>query len=272
MPERWCDVAMDDSSPSPVAEPIRAGLEVKNVEDRVDPMMLELESEDEADRNKALFWVSKSFWPLALSKRGCRILQKAIDVEEHNKDYIQLLLDQLPGHCMEALQSPHANHVLQKFITVMPPERIQFVLAELEPHTLQIARNRFGCRILQRLIEHCPPEETLGMIEKVLDDAGSLCRHQYGNYVIQHILQHGKSSQKSRIAEVVRPDIIRLSKHRVASHVISSAMIHCPQDDVQRLTQAVLHDAGQLAELSRREYGSFVVREVNRIARQIRDD
>lgn len=238
--------------------------------ERIDPMLGELESPDAETRQFALDWVSKSFWPLALTKRGCRILQKALDVG--TPVYQQQLLEHMHGQVREAMQSPHANHVLQKFVEIMPPERIQFVLAELQDQVLQVARHRFGCRILQRLIEHCAPEQTEQVIDKVLTDAASLSRHQYGNYVLQHILQHGSSTQRSTIAQVVEQDIIRLSKHRVASHVVSSAMVHCPVEDVQRLTQAVLHDSGQLAELSRREYGSFVVREVNRAARLLRDE
>lgn len=236
----------------------------------IDPMLAELDSSDEERRQLALDWVSKSFWPLALTRRGSRILQQAISVG--SPVYLQHLLGNIRGQVQEAMQSPHANHVLQKFIEIMPPERTHFVVSELEDQILRVARHRFGCRILQRLVEHHAPQQTEQMIDKVLMDAASLCRHQYGNYVIQHILQYGSPSQRSAIAEVVKEDIIRLSKHRVASHVVSSAMVHCPAEDVQRLTKAVLHDAGQLAELSRREYGSFVVREVNRAARLLRDE
>lgn len=42
------------------------------------------------------------------------------------------------------------------------------------------------------------------------------------------------------------------------------------REDVQRLTNAVLCDEAQLYNLSRREYGSFVVREVHRAARMLK--
>merc|ERR1712118_399860 len=45
-----------------------------------DPLLLELEDPDETRRQNALEWVRASFWPLALTKRGCRIVQKAVDV------------------------------------------------------------------------------------------------------------------------------------------------------------------------------------------------
>lgn len=234
----------------------------------VDPLLLELEEVDETKRQFALDWVLSSFWPLALTKRGCRIVQKAIEVG--TPAYQQQLLENMHGRVDEALKSPHTNYVLQKCIETMPSEKMQFVLMELQGQGLNVARHRFGCRILQRLIEHCHPSQTEPLINEVLADAASLCRHQYGNFIIQHILQHGTPVQRSAIADVIGKDIIRLAKHRIASHVVSSAMVHCPAEDVQRLTHAVLHDAGQLADLSRREYGSFVVREVNRAAKMMR--
>jgi len=239
-----------------------------------DPLLLELESSDEAKRQAAMTWVSESFWVLAITKRGCRIVQKAIDVG--SPAYQQQLVKQLTGRVMEALQSPHANYVLQKFIETIPPEHMEFVLTELqeeqEESLLALARHRFGCRILQRVMEQFSSEQAEPMIDKILTDIASLSRHQYGNFVVQHILQNGLPSQRHAIAVVVGEDIIRLSKHRIASHVVSSAMINCPTEDVERLTQLLLSDAGQLTEVSRRQYGSFVVREVKRATRLLKSE
>jgi len=281
--QRWADIE-DDDDPAEVAntfatlaaeEDASTASQVQcstpdafaSTEIDIDPVLLELDDADEEKRQFTLTWVVNSFWPLVLTKRGCRIVQKAIVVG--SPSYQQQVVDNFYGRVHEAIRSPHANYVLQKCIETMPPERIQFVLEELQGHALAVCRHRYGCRIMQRLIEHCPPENTEKLIDEVLSDTASLCRHQYGNFVIQHILQHGSATQRSTIAEVVQTDIIRLAKHRIASHVVSSAMVHAPKEDVHHLTHAVLRDAGQLADLSRREYGSFVVREVNRAAKNL---
>lgn len=235
------------------------------VEAAADPVLQELENADSANFRPTVDWVLSSAWPLTLTKRGCRIVQKAMEVGSPTDQ--QQIADKLHGRVHEAMKSPHANHVLQKCIEIMPPDHVQFVLTELKDEGAFAARHRFGCRILQRLIEHCPHAQTEELISEVLRDTARLCRHQYGNFVIQHILQHGSSAHRHAIAEVLCEDTIRLAKHRIASHVLSCAMVHCAAEDVQKLTEVVLHDAGQLAELSRRQYGSFVVREVNRAAR-----
>lgn len=241
-------------------------------EDAVDPMMLELENDnvDTRRREVVLERIAESFWPLALNKRGCRILQKAIEVG--SPEYQQKLAEQLRGQVHQGIQSPHANYVLQKVIQVLPPKDYLFMLDEIQKHVLYVVRHRFGCRILQRLLEHCTAEQLEPMMNKVVQDTTSLIRHQYGNFVLQHILQYGTPAQRHVIAEVVYSDMIRLAKHRLGSHVVSCALNYCSSEDVGRLTGLVLSDPKQLAELSHREYGSFVVREVNRAARLLKQD
>lgn len=231
----------------------------------VDPVISALEGDDEAAQRQNLDWIISSVWPLALTSRGSRILQTALDVGSPT-DQSQIL-SCFSGHVQEAMRSPHANYVLQKAIQVMAPERVQLIFEELKGDAVMFARHRFGCRILQRLIEHCPLEQTEDLVVEVLSDVDSLCRHQFGNFVIQHVLQHGSPVHKECIAEVLKTDVIRLAKHRIASHVVSCALVHCALEDVRSITQIVLADADQLADLSRREYGSFVVREVNRVRR-----
>jgi hypothetical protein len=231
----------------------------------IDPMCLELQSTDKIRQREAIEWVVSSAVPLALTRRGCRLVQRALEVATPaDQDRIT---QKLHGGVLECVKSPNANHVLQKCIELRPPEAIQFVVGELHGHGSFVARHRFGCRVLQRLVEHCPLEQTEGLIAEVLKDTDKLVRHQYGNFVIQHILQHGSSDQARQIAGVLQADVIRLAKHRIASHVVSCALIHCSPEDVRILAQEVSGEAGKFADLSRRQYGSFVVREVNRVAR-----
>jgi hypothetical protein len=175
----------------------------------------------------------------------------------------------LQGFVLEALQSPHANYVLQKCFEVMPPLKLQFVLRELKGQGIFVARHRFGCRIIQRSIERCTAEQNEDLITEILMDAPQLVRHTYGNFVIQHILQYGTPKQVHQIAEVLLTDAIRFAKHRIASHVMSCAVSCCSPVDVQNLTDILLGEKAQSADLMHRQYGSYVVREVNRVSTRL---
>mmetsp|Transcript_66551 Transcript_66551/g.142339 ORF Transcript_66551/g.142339 Transcript_66551/m.142339 type:complete len:511 (-) Transcript_66551:147-1679(-) len=206
--------------------------------------------------------IVSSFWPMASTPSGCRVVQKAFEVADTAQQIV--LAERLRGHVLEASSSPHANHVLQKCIEVMPPDRVQFMLEEMKGHVVPTARHRYGCRVLERLIENCPCWQTAGLVDEVLVGTPQLCRHTFGNFVVQHILEHGKPDQKERIMDVICGDVQRLARHRVASHVVRSALIHCAADDKQRLVQAMSAEASELADLAHHHCGSFVVRELRR--------
>jgi len=71
-----------------------------------------------------------------------------------------------------------------------------------------------------------------------------------------------------QIADVLLDDAIRFASHRIASHVISCALSCCSLDDVQSLTQVLLNEKDHLTD---RHYGSFVIREANRINSRLHD-
>merc|ERR1719217_53615 len=52
----------------------------------------------------------------------------------------------LRGHIRNAVESKHANHVVQKITEVMPVSRARFIVDELKGFGLEIAQHVFGYR------------------------------------------------------------------------------------------------------------------------------
>lgn len=225
-------------------------------------MFSELESSNLEKRAVAIEWVVSSTWPLALTRPGCRIVQRAMELADPETQ--ERLVGKLEGFVLEALQSPHANYVLQKCFEIMPPHKLEFVLRELSGQVAFIARHRFGCRIMQRALEHCSHDQNKELIAEVLMDARQLIRHTYGNFVIQHVLQYGTPKQVHELANVLLEDAGRFAKHRIASHVITSALSCCSPEDVSRLNEALALEQGPCAALSFRRYGGSAYREPKR--------
>ena len=86
---------------------------------------------DLPQRSELLQQVIQDAWTLAGSKHGTRVVQAALDVADYAEK--QSLAGALQGRVWMALKSPHANHVLQKIVALMPPEKIQFVIDESWP-------------------------------------------------------------------------------------------------------------------------------------------
>lgn len=225
-----------------------------------------LNSEDGEKVRKTMGWVMEQAWPLACSVNGCRVVQVAID--KSSLEGVQILAQALHGRVLEATNSPHANHVLQKCVEFLVPSKMQFVLDELKGHAVATARHRFGCRVIERLIEFCPEWQTQDIIQELLDGSYQLCRHTFGNFVVQHILEHGTPAQTVVIAEMLTKDVQRLARHRVASHVVRAALVHCGQEERKQLIEAVRSDPGELSDLAHHHCGSFVVREMRRELRK----
>jgi hypothetical protein len=261
---------VDDAANSNVLySPVKVVNEYRISDSDVDNTFLELECPNVDRRNMAIQWVISSTRPLALTRRGCRIVQRAMELSTSADQ--ERIVANMEGFVLEALQSPHANYVLQKCFEVMPSHMLQFVITELKGQGVFVARHRFGCRIIQRSIERCTAEQIEELVAEILMDAPQLVRHTYGNFVIQHILQYGTPKQVHQIAEVLLTDAIRFAKHRIASHVMSCAVSCCAPDDVQQLTDLLLGEKAQVADLMHRQYGSYVVREVNRVNTRLFD-
>eukprot|EP00439_Symbiodinium_sp_Y106_P086646 s60_g34.t2 len=94
----------------------------------------QLTSSPSGPSRELLQQILQDAWALAGSKSGTRVVQAAMDVAEAPDK--QLLTNVFKGRVWYALKSPHANHVLQKIIALMPPEKMQFVFEELRPNSI----------------------------------------------------------------------------------------------------------------------------------------
>lgn len=229
--------------------------------ERCHQIIEQLESRGAAART-AFLCILPATRALALSKCGCRVIQKAIEVG--SLEDIVLLVAELTGHIAELSKSPHGNHVVAKFIEVLPPGNLGFIVAELAGSIPDVAKHQYGCRLLERLLEHCPAQQVASLVEELLPDAEPLCRHRYGNFVMQHIFEHGLQPWKDKIAGQIVSDLPLLAKHRTASHVVQRALEFGGDETQFMLISALVkgHGEDSLIEIACSRYGSFVVEEL----------
>merc|ERR1712232_436064 len=153
-------------------------------------------------------------WKMSLKAEGSRKVQEAL--EEGDNHYRVEIASELQGHVWDAVESPHANHVLQKCIVELPPEACEFIVDELKfwdgvPAAEYLAKHRFGCRVFERLLEHCP-KLVAGMVEELYHlNMRVPSLHAFGNYMVQHILEHGSLDQQRAFAEALLGCIAKLS-------------------------------------------------------------
>jgi len=195
---------------------------------------------------------------LALTKSGSHLLQEAIQCDGSIG-----LLEQLRGSVVEAARSPHANHVLQKYIETMPPEAIAFIVEEFRGHAVVAASHCTSCRVLQRLVEHCPEQLIKPLVDELLAGLEDLVAHKFGNFVAQCLVEHGSAEVRRRVVEAICVgDAEQLARHWVASNVVRCAFVFASPEDRASLAQRIAPDSSALAKLSHHKNGSFVAREI----------
>lgn len=209
-------------------------------------------------RRGAIAALRGHFLRAAFDAQGCRVAQAALDEAEREEK--AELTSELRGHVREALESPHANFVLQKVVEVMPPAMVQFIVKELTGVAVQTALHCFGCRVICRLLEHCPHGQTGSLVDEVLHDGALLCKDNFGNHVVRHILEHGTPAQRRAVARVLLEDPLQMAGHRNASCVVEKALSHCAAEESSALAGALLRDGDTAAQLACGRYGSYVVR------------
>lgn len=224
--------------------------------------MEQLDGRNHRRRLAILRWLHPATLDLAFSACGCRVMQKVLEVA--GGDDRASLIAQLRGHVTKLLESPHGNHVLQKFIEVMPPQSMQFMVDELAQYPgswVAVVRHKFGCRVSERLLEHCSVEMTAPLTTVITADAHTLARHPYANYVVQHVIEYGSQAQRNIIiSSLVQGGVAGLAQHRVASNVVEHAIEHCCQEGRETLARAILSDAVAMVSMGCSRYGSYSVR------------
>lgn len=205
--------------------------------------------------------VAMCAWQLSRDAQGTFEVQKALD-DCSNDEERAVLAAQLRGHVFEATQCPHANHVLRKVITMMPPSTLNFVIVELMAEgrsgIIELARHRFGCRILEGLLVQCPLEQLQSMVEILLAEAAALCTHMYGNFVMQRLLEHVEPDLCDQLLKVLHSNLVAMGTNFYGSTVLVKAMSHGRDTQKLTLAHAILDINGLSTAIAKYRHGKSI--------------
>lgn len=214
-----------------------------------------LEASSKDKKTQLVHQVREAVMPLALSKYGTRIVQKAIEVASQ-KD-LATIVDALEHHIEELLESPHGNYVVQKIVEVLPSAQLTFVVERLQGQGVSLAQHRFGCRVLERLIEHCDKQQLGRLVDEIVDKSAELVVHNFGNFVIQHMLQYHATTHEA-IFQKICEDLLVLVHHSNGSWVVEKAVEFC-DEEIRNAVITTLINAPNLTQIACHRNGSHVL-------------
>jgi hypothetical protein len=197
-------------------------------------------------------------WTLAKDQKGCGIVQQAL--EDSPTDAARLALaSELHAHVWEALNSPHANHVIQKCIKTMRPHDFQFIIDELMQAgpgaASKAAQHQYGCRILQRLFEFSSADQLQPLVEDLLENSGLLCKDMYASFVLQHLLEHGHERQISKLMSLLTEGASSIALDPYGVSVLEKAFYHACEEDREALANALVAQPTLLLQMSSWRHG-----------------
>ncbi|KZV61064.1 ARM repeat-containing protein [Peniophora sp. CONT] len=159
---------------------------------------------------------------LSLHMYGCRVVQKAIDFV--GPDLQGIFVRELKDEVMRCVKDPNGNHVVQKLIERVPPERLSFI-ASFVGNVYELASHPYGCRVLQRCLEHLGLDATRPLLDELQKYITDLMQDQFGNYVVQFLCENGEQTDRAIVVEKLRGHLLTMSKHKFASNVVEKVIV-----------------------------------------------
>jgi pumilio RNA-binding family len=214
------------------------------------------------ETSAAISEIRGSVYRMAFEPYGCWVVQSAFTVAM-DASVLHSLVAELHGHVLEAISSPHANHVIQKVVEVLPISCAHFVAEELLNFAAEAARHRYGCRILCRLVEHGETgtnNTTSELIDELLLETDKLIRHNFARHVIEKVIEHGTRSQKETITRAIRNDVFRNAKCRYASYVVEQVLTHNEMPERDGLAADLVGDPESFLATACHECGCHVIK------------
>mmetsp|Transcript_63802 Transcript_63802/g.152465 ORF Transcript_63802/g.152465 Transcript_63802/m.152465 type:complete len:461 (-) Transcript_63802:126-1508(-) len=214
----------------------------------------------ELEKGEELAQLQGHVWALSQDKKGCRLVQKALEVAGRETAAIAA---ELSGHILEAIKHPEANYVVQKAITQLSVGGSGFIVEEIMGSAIAVAKNRMGCRIFCRLLEFCSTNPKVGyLVDELLHvaDVAELCCHSFAHHVIQSILEHGEERHKHVIAQTLVADVVRFAQHKNTSYLIEKVMTLCTCSEQDQVAMVCALDFKRLLFLAKTQYGRHVAK------------
>ena len=69
---------------------------------------------------------------------------EVVDVDQQTQ-----LVSELDGHVMRCVRDQNGNHVIQKCIECVPPDRIHFIISAFYNQVVVLSTHPYGCRVIQ---------------------------------------------------------------------------------------------------------------------------
>jgi hypothetical protein len=199
---------------------------------------------------------------LTLGPSGCRVVQQALDIPDRTS--VARVAAGLKGAVVEAVLSPHGNHVVQKIINLLTAQEVPFIVEEIDRAGPELACHQYGCRVFCRLQEKWALDQgTTRLVDRVLSETQTqeLAQDTYGHHVAECVLEHGLPEQRSYIIQQLERNIMRIAQSQKGAYVLEKAfLLGTPNQKQQLATALLMAPSSEIAVLTSSQWGCMAIR------------
>tara|TARA_B110001452_G_scaffold3311_1_gene2945 strand:- start:371 stop:1213 length:843 start_codon:yes stop_codon:yes gene_type:complete len=120
-----------------------------------------------AQRTRLVRAAAPNIIEIALNVHGTRAVQKMVEVADADEQ-ADAIVGAIEQRAMELVQDMNGNHVVQRVLAVMGPQRSAFVYDLAQRECLAVSMHRHGCCVMQRCLDHANSATRNAIIEQVL--------------------------------------------------------------------------------------------------------
>ncbi|THH10202.1 hypothetical protein EW145_g1509 [Phellinidium pouzarii] len=188
-------------------------------------------------------------------------------MENHAIEYIlpdqqASFVKELDAHVLKCVKDANGNHVIQKLIERVSPDRLGFVQA-FRGNVYELSTHPYGCRVLQRCFEHLTEEQTRPLLDELHKYTINLMQDQFGNYVVQFVLEKGPYQDRLLIIAKLRGQMLQMAKHKFASNVCEKALVTADPENRRILIEEIMtlkaDGVSPIVTMMKDQYANYVL-------------
>lgn len=212
--------------------------------------------------------VSKNSSEIFFSPHGTRVVQKLLDFISQENEIGNLVLKNISEKIKEKIsvicQDENANHIVQKYLTLVSCQDHTFIFEEVYKSFLSIATSKVGCCVIQKCLIYGDKEEKLKIANLVLTNTFFLIGNQYGNYVYQTLIMTTEDWVVSLAFKIISKDIMLLSKEKYSSNVIEKFFERNNKNLVNKIAYSMilLQNESKIFDLLCSHYGNYIIQKI----------
>ena len=211
--------------------------------------------------------IPSHFRCLCFNQHGTRVIQKLFERIVNIEKDLNFYTDLLSLNLKDFIIDQNANHVIIKFINMVPSTKFNFITQYIINNIYELSTKKHSCVIIQKCIEYSDQEQKKILLKAIAVRSYELIGDQYGNYVIQCCINVCDYEINKIIAQNFLLDIPKFSTQKFSSNVIEKCLDYCDEETkeliVQRFCEPIL-----IQNLLFDVYGNYVIQKTMEMARE----